>query len=232
MKIAAYINENEQVVAFPSGAQFRLYSLEGGQWVRERDIALQISTAMGLTELTACINGAIHALGDCQVALIGELRGLLRALLEENGLRTWKSAGNLHEQLNAVAACEADLAAQKAAEPSTEPQPVGDPADGHYYLDLVEVLQGDAHPASRDVLLPFLQAAPFRQLDIRCDHLPRWFEDAATALDLDHHRSSEDEHGVFTMTVTLEPASCGSQRSMAAYSACVRSCSKHGCSGC
>lgn len=232
MKIAAYINEHEQVAAFPSGAQFRLFSFEGGQWIPERDITLDITTASGLTELTARINTAIRALGDCQVALLGELRGLLRALLEENGLRTWKSAGNLYEQLSAVATCEAELAAQKTAEPSIEPQPVGNPADGHYFLDLVEVLQSETHPASRDVLLPFMQAAPFRQLDIRCDHLPRWFEGSAKALELDFTRSAEDAAGIFTLTVTLDPARSTAPRSMEAYSACARSCSKHGCSGC
>lgn len=233
MKIAAYLDAQDRLATFPEGVGFRLFALESGHWVPERDVPLDADVSMGLTELTARANAAIRALGDCRVALLGDLRGLLRLLLEEAGWRTWKSAGTMTEQLDSVAAHEAEIAAQPVELPvEGVPQAVGDPQAGHYFLDLVEVLRAEPHPASRDVLLPFMQAAPFRLLEIRCDHLPRWFEGAAKHFGLDYSYSPEDADGIFTISVSLAPEKLGADRSLLAYASCRDHCRSHGCSGC
>jgi Fe-only nitrogenase accessory protein AnfO len=196
MKIAIYIDEHEQVATFPEGCLFRLYVLEGGFWVPECDVPLHIEVSMGLTRLTATINNAIHALGDCKVALLGDLRGLLRALLEEHGFRTWKSSGTLSEQLLQVAEKEQSLQAyeQAAAEDEARflPQLQGEAADGNFYISLAEILKESGAPASRDMLLPFLEAGAFRLLEIECDHLPRWFDAETSRLGLQVEKSEPD----------------------------------------
>jgi Fe-only nitrogenase accessory protein AnfO len=182
MEIAAYINIQEEVCEFCPEGFFRLYEQVSGTWVAKRDIALTVPEKMGLTDLILAVSRATAQFGECRVALLGGLRGMLRALLEEHGLRTWKSSGSLFEQLDNVVNREQELATPMAQSVDAAPVAVGEAGAAHFSIDLVEILQHPRHPASRDVLLPFLRSAKFRVLEIKCDHLPRWFEPEVAAL--------------------------------------------------
>lgn len=229
MKIAIYIDAHEQVATFPAGKLFRVYALENGYWVPERDVPLEVEVSMGLTLLTSTINQAIQALGECRIAVLGALRGLLRALLEEHGYRTWKSTGSLSEQLLQVAENERHLQVCEHAAAQDEerflPQQRGAPAEGLYYINLAEILKESAAPASRDVLLPFLHAGAFRLLEIECDHLPRWFDAETSRLGLQVEKSGPDPQtgnlqlkvrpGVEALRLPMPPPpapSCGASR--------------------
>lgn len=232
MKIAAYLNAHGELTSLHSGGMFRLYQKTSSGWVSERDVAVPFHEGMALGDLVAGLHEAINRLGECRVALLVELRGMLKVLLEERGLRTWKSSGSLSEQLDHVAAQELELAKQPVKHCAVfMPACVGDPQDAHYFVDLVDILSKAPHPASRDVLLPFLQAGPFRLLEIRCDHMPRWFEGAVKTMGLDYSVSEEDAEGIFTIAVNLDTDQVAG-RSMATYTACANSSRHHGCSGC
>lgn len=47
---------------------------------------------------------------------------------------------------------------------------------GHFRIDLAAALGGDTKLNSRQILMPVLEEANFEELEIVCDHLPRWFE--------------------------------------------------------
>lgn len=52
------------------------------------------------------------------------------------------------------------------------PQSVG---DGCYRINLANILANDSSLNSKQVLVPFMEGVTFRQLEVLCDHPPRWF---------------------------------------------------------
>lgn len=52
------------------------------------------------------------------------------------------------------------------------PQAVG---DGCYRINLASILANDSGLNSKQVLVPFMEAVTFTQLEVLCDHPPRWF---------------------------------------------------------
>jgi Fe-only nitrogenase accessory protein AnfO len=52
------------------------------------------------------------------------------------------------------------------------PQSVG---DGCYRINLANILANDSSLNSKQVLVPFMEGVTFKQLEVLCDHPPRWF---------------------------------------------------------
>ncbi len=45
-----------------------------------------------------------------------------------------------------------------------------------FFIDLEAVMNSDSGTTSKKVLLPFLQKENFKKLEVKCGHIPRWFE--------------------------------------------------------
>lgn len=58
------------------------------------------------------------------------------------------------------------------ARPLPAPESLG---NGCYRIDLAEILANDSGLNSKEVLVPFMAGVSFRQLEVLCDHPPRWF---------------------------------------------------------
>lgn len=56
--------------------------------------------------------------------------------------------------------------------PLPAPQPLG---DDRYRINLAEILNHDTTLNSKQVLVPFMSGVAFKQLEVLCDHPPRWF---------------------------------------------------------
>ena len=61
------------------------------------------------------------------------------------------------------------------------PQSVG---DGCYRINLANILANDTSLNSKQVLVPFMEGVTFKQLEVLCDHPPRWFARELYKLDL------------------------------------------------
>jgi Fe-only nitrogenase accessory protein AnfO len=61
---------------------------------------------------------------------------------------------------------------QESAKPFPAPVALG---GGRYRIDLQEILAGDARLNSKEVLVPFMAGTGFQELEVLCDHQPRWF---------------------------------------------------------
>lgn len=223
MKIASYVNSHGAVAGFHEKGRICLYEQGTEGWLKTREVPLDMSQDLSLSEIKSGIKHAVAQLDDCKVFVVREFRGLLHAVLkEEYGFRTWKSEGSLLEQLDAVARHDQDFVAAQTAQsaashtcsapgrhsgcgggcspgrsgmprqaeeagqpgpgkPLPAPLPVG---DGCYRIDLAEILNNDASLNSKDVLVPFMSGAAFKQLEVLCDHPPRWFARELCKLDL------------------------------------------------
>jgi Fe-only nitrogenase accessory protein AnfO len=237
MEIATYLDSQGRPASFGGNGWLRVFEQTPQGWQAKREVPLTIDAGMRLTELVGRINHSIAALGECRVALLGDLRGMLRALLEEHGYRTWKSSGALIEQLDNVAMREAELAAMEAqeAQARTREQQAATPgcaglaavSERHLKINLAEILQHTPGHASRDVVLPVLREGRFSDLEIECEHLPRWFDSEIKALGLlTEIREPATPGGHLFVTVRPNPASVTAALNAAA---CADDCSHGSC---
>ena len=101
------------------------------------------------------------------------------------------------------------LAAGREGEPSPArgdiplPAPVGDPKQGHYLINLSDILRDNSALNSREVLIPALEEPSFQKLEIICDHIPRWFYNELRTSKLKAGPEVPDDSG--RLTVVVEP---------------------------
>ncbi|MGB8601409.1 MAG: Fe-only nitrogenase accessory protein AnfO, partial [Rhizomicrobium sp.] len=182
-------------------------------WQSHKVFDFAITSDMSLADVKRAVQSLALRLEDCRVFLASESRGLLYSILEDElGFHSWRSHGLAMALLDEIAALE--IKRQAAAEAATatisqaatcglgcggggrrtiglaedsataapvSAEPVG---DGGWRIDLSGALA--AHPAlnSREILVPLLEAGNFAWLEVLCDHLPRWFSQKLTDLNL------------------------------------------------
>jgi len=204
MIIATYLNEAGEVSGFHESGSVFVFEERPDHWALLKCVPYDLDGPPGLAAIKRAIAELAAAAAPCRVLITNRLHGLPYALLqEEYGFRLWTSEGPVMSQLDHVARRErevADAAAQDAggccpprrpagiptqgSGPPPEPEPVGLPAARHYRLDLDAALSARPDLNSREVLLPVLYAGDFAELDVVCDHLPRWLPQALSQLGL------------------------------------------------
>ena len=98
---------------------------------------------------------------------------------------------------------ETDVCAMRSEVPP--PVPVGDPADGHYIVNLAQILEDNQALNSREILIPVLEDKTIKKLEIVCDHVPRWFYNELRNLKLKAGPQLFDEiSGGITIMVTQQ----------------------------
>ncbi|MDD2335566.1 MAG: Fe-only nitrogenase accessory protein AnfO [Geobacteraceae bacterium] len=88
-----------------------------------------------------------------------------------------------------------------------KPLPVGNIRDGHYRINLAEVLNNDPRLNSKQVLVPFMEETPFLKLEILCDHPPRWFSTELKNLNLMAEFETHDTSGRW-LKLVIVPKTC------------------------
>jgi Fe-only nitrogenase accessory protein AnfO len=207
MNVAAFVNESGEIVDFYEEGDICLFGKVSGGWGMMTVIPLTLKREMGLAGLRATLAASVSKLEGCEVFLVRELRGIVKVYLEELGYRVWKSEGPLIDQLENVSLRERDmLTEENVAVPA--PLPVGDPADGSYRIDLVELIRSGMPHVSREVLMPFFETVSFRRLEVLCEHVPKWFPMEMAGLGLKVEAQTPDASGNGMLTVVVVPK-CG-----------------------
>lgn len=68
---------------------------------------------------------------------------------------------------------------------------------GRFRVDLAALMRREPGLNSRDILFPLLEEGRFSELEIVCDHLPRWFSAKLAALDLSAATETRPDGSVF-----------------------------------
>ena len=186
MKIATYLGEDGKVTDFFNKGHVRVFDKLADAWTGVQDVPLAVDDSMGIGDVRQAVNTALDAIRECEVFLLRDMRGVIRVYLEDRGYRVWTSKGTLSDQFDDVVQKEAEFAKAEAEKTVGIPAPesVGNPDDAHYRIDLIELLRADACHISRDLLMPFLETVSFAQLEIVCEHIPKWFASELRELDL------------------------------------------------
>jgi Fe-only nitrogenase accessory protein AnfO len=234
MKIATFVNENDEVTSLRRPGKFCVFEQVLGEWKNTTTIPLDLSDAGTITEARMRLKDAVVPFMECQAFLSAEIHGLWNLLLQESGFNTWKSEGSLFEQLDNVMAsvaqtetaavsadtdeCENASCEHGRCGPQCASGHVGNRLDvrqffvednkqkGTFQIDLASLLALKPEYTSREVLIPFLESGAFIRLEIRCSHVPRWFDKtiATEGLTARIESSGDIEHGDMLLVI-VEP---------------------------
>ncbi|MBB3103625.1 Fe-only nitrogenase accessory protein AnfO [Azomonas macrocytogenes] len=114
MKIAAYVDEHKEMTTLYKCGSALLYEKSLECWKLKKEVPLEMSDDMNISEVKDALRGLVTQLEDCKILLSDEVRGLPYSILqEEMGFHTWRSNGAITEQLTNVEQMEINIQAEK-----------------------------------------------------------------------------------------------------------------------
>lgn len=175
MKIAALVDQQGAAADLFHTKLVRLYHNPQGQWQVLRDIAFltegMTEKSMSMTEIRSSLLGLQPQLEGCQHLIARSIHGFARSILDGMGLAMWGlegDPGHVLEQIRLqTQARPTAMTAQALLQATATP--------GCYRVNLQAALAQDNRLTSKQLLHPILDQHPFERLEIRCDHVPKWF---------------------------------------------------------
>ncbi len=196
MKIAVHLDASGRPVSLYEDGIIHLYDGAGDHWSKIGEFAFALPDGVSIPLVRGLVERLASRLGDCRTLVSGDRHGYVYSLLgQELGVACWTSEGSVAEQLAMVERRSGELAAERVAcatsacatsgcgggrkastcAPDVKAPPPQDLGGGRYRVDLAAVMRDVPGLNSRDILLPVLESGPFAELEVICDHLPRWF---------------------------------------------------------
>lgn len=185
MKIAIFVDTNGNTLSFDSSGIVVIYENQNSDWQSIYKVPLYINEGMSLADVRESIYMIAPELVGCKAFVAKRRMGIFNAIFEEElHIRLFAIQGSPVPFLNDIrktlnteiieAIKRIELSRQK--KDSFDPISVGDSLKGCYQINLVKVQAKDASLNSKEILLPFLQNTSFRELEIICMHIPKWFD--------------------------------------------------------
>jgi Fe-only nitrogenase accessory protein AnfO len=182
MQIAVLVDKEGNVTSFEKGGNIEVYDVSesGSHLMRHREY---ISVAdKGAAAIRSSLTELNEWLSECRVVVSDGLKGIYFMMLEGLGFNLWEMTGKPLEFLDYIYRGEA-AEQEKANQPEKKYAPL-DKGRGVFFIDLENVQREDSIVSSKEVLLPFLQKEDFKKLEVKCGHVPRWFDSELAPLKL------------------------------------------------
>jgi len=177
---AVYLNKQDATCSLSEEGRIRVYSHNprDSSWRTARDIEFTLADCSTLPEFREKITHMINELGDCRLFIAKEVNGQLFSILEAYRFSIYEVDGKPEQFLDSIYELESKelaAAAQARTEAVTGKVPEKSDEEGRYFLDLKAALNQNPHLTSKKILLPFISERNFKQLELICDHIPKWF---------------------------------------------------------
>lgn len=177
--VAVFLDEEGNTSSLDKNGTINLYVKEGEYWALENSYPFTLEDGLSLIGLRRSLLNIISKLGDCKILVAESISGQLFSVLESVSFSTYEVSGRPEQFLDSVLHQE-ELYIQKQLLEATQAQDefFPDKIDdyGNYSIDLKTILDTNATATSKQILMPFIKAGDFNQLDVICDHVPKWFE--------------------------------------------------------
>ncbi len=194
MKIAIHVDISGRPVSLYEDGVIHLYQGTGESWSKTGEFAFALPQSLSIARLRALVEETAAGLKDCRTLISGDRNGYVYALLGEMGFSCWTSEGSIEEQLLLVERKSQELAASACVSsacasggcgggrkplscgPDVAAPPPENLGGGKLRVDVAAVMRTIPGLNSRQILLPVIEGGGFSELEVICDHLPRWFE--------------------------------------------------------
>lgn len=174
-EIAVRVDQNENTTTLYEAGKIVVYQKHLNGWIIRREHLFKLHYQQELAELRKSMKEMMLFLGSCRVFVLSSITGVPYLELEKAGFHVWEAEGNLRELLDEVLEREEETAAAVTVRNSSIPKPV-DMGNGFYRISLCDIQKSGNDATSKQVLQAFLRNEVFYQLEVVCNHIPRWLE--------------------------------------------------------
>jgi Fe-only nitrogenase accessory protein AnfO len=226
MKIAVHLDAAGRPVSLYEDGVIHLYEGGGDRWSKIGEFAFALPDGASIPLVRSLVERVAAGLDDCRTLISGDRNGYIYSLLgQEMGFSCWTSEGSLGDQLAMVERRQLELSAEQSASgcaitscpssgcggrkasacgPEIEAPPPEDLGGGHLRIDVAAAMRVVPGLNSRQILMPVLEGGAFSEVEVICDHLPRWFERKIADLGLE--ASSETLPGIGVVATVTRPS--------------------------
>lgn len=201
-RIAVFHDDLGTLAAPTAASAVAVYVRGERDWSEDKRHSFSLTSGAGLSELREQMQTLAANLGDCRIVVGAEDHGAPYGVLDKLGFYICMMDRFEAEALEGVR--KGVLAAvQQATRPQCGMLPTSRPkeiAPGRFFLDMCEAKITDPLFTARESILVFVETTPFEQLQIKCDHEPRWLPSFALVTGLEMEKE-ELESGLMLVTV-------------------------------
>lgn len=198
MKIAVYLNGNDETIPVNSDGVVKVYLKENGEWKVIEEINVKLSNLESTGEIRNNIMKMAETLNDCKVFVAENVKGIPFTILEGLRFNIWKVKGKPKDFLDYVMDKEEQEKQEKVIRLSNESIPVPRETEekGKYFIDLKDIMENNEKVTSKKVLKPFFNEGQFKELKIICSHIPPWFKGEFERLNLKSESKTLDNGSI------------------------------------
>lgn len=202
MIVAVLTDPEGETCGLDTDGVIKVFGSGDNGWTIHRKREYVISGVETPGEMRKYLAETAEWLGDCKNFIAKRIRGVHIAAFEGFSMSFWQIPGRPEEFLDALLEKYPCSAKHHGRPPQIPIKPI-EQKPGFYHIDLRGVMKPDIALNSKDVLRPFFKQTPFQQLEIICEHLPKWFEYELPGLKLKYEIQERDDRViVFVSPVT------------------------------
>jgi Fe-only nitrogenase accessory protein AnfO len=197
MLLAALLDADGQAVTPATGGTVHVFEDVDGFWTVGRTLEFEPIGNHSMDDLRHRVEQLCEWLGECTVLAAGVTNGYYRVTFASFGVTLWPVRGTPEQFIDLIAGAYRQAATQPAEVVEEEPpiKVVELPhRAGHFRVDLRNAMGKPGAHTSKEVLLPFLAETNFRQLEVLCDHVPKWFARVLPEYQLTSKEQTRDDY--------------------------------------
>ena len=201
-RIAVFHDDLGALAAPTAASAVAVYVRGERDWSEDKRHSFSLPGGAGLSELREQMHALAANLGDCRIVVGAEDHGAPYGVLDKLGfyicmMDRFEAEALEGVRMGVLAAVQQATRPQCGMLPTSRPREI---APGRFFLDMCEAKITDPLFTARESILVFVEITPFEQLQIKCDHEPRWLPSFALVTGLEMEKE-ELESGLMLVTV-------------------------------
>ncbi|HWQ74586.1 MAG TPA: Fe-only nitrogenase accessory AnfO family protein [Syntrophomonas sp.] len=196
-QIIAALDGEGRLAAFTQAQCLVLWRKTEAQWRPDSgcDVAERPESAETIKNM---VDDLAEKFADCHIIVAQKVSGLAYQLLNKKGYAIFEAEEISGELLDGIMQ---DILQAQAVPDLPPREPVSPQNDGNFYFDLVRLQKAFPEISSKMALQNFIRNVNFMSLELICDHLPPWMEQAMADRSLEYC-ARRDEAGVNRIFIT------------------------------
>ncbi|AGF56847.1 Fe-only nitrogenase accessory protein AnfO [Clostridium saccharoperbutylacetonicum] len=205
--VAVLLNNHKETCSWQTNGTVILYEKSNGKWLKAKSIPYELRLDdYDLNFIRTYYTNLLSELVNCKIFVAKKISGFLINFLDFNGFTIYEFTGTPINFLDSILDSEKRKQEKKIFLQSQTidmfaPQKVD--KFGNYKLDLYKILQSNEKITSKQLIIPFLKKEDVKNLEIICDHIPKWFDKSLPEIGFNYQISSNTNE---LMTVNISPS--------------------------
>jgi len=180
MEIAVLVNAEHITCGFEKDGTIYVYEKVNCEWNVKKQMEYCTKELADTFAFHQKIKEISTWMGECKIVVVNRIRGIHYLAFEEYQISMLEIKGEPVKFLDDIVDC---LNHQRTVvEVPLEHNAIYERQPGKFGTDLRDVMNGKTSYNSKQILLPFLKNEFYSELEILCNHIPKWLEKEQTEM--------------------------------------------------